>query len=214
MADMADKPKPQDDLSIEEILGSIRRIIAEDDDHAEKDAMAASESNQPDLDAQDDELLELTNKIEEDGTITDMTQFATPEKIKQPQPVEAELQNDPFIIEDDSRPDILETAPSPVQIPESSFAEDPTPMSRQEDEILSPDNLLSSTTAEATSAVMAKLARHTAIAEQTSSQGGVTIENLVREMLRPLLREWLDGHLPEMVETMVARELEKLSKRV
>lgn len=38
-----------------------------------------------------------------------------------------------------------------------------------------------------------------------------TLEGLVREMLRPMLREWLDAHLPDMVETMVAREIAKIT---
>jgi len=36
----------------------------------------------------------------------------------------------------------------------------------------------------------------------------------VREMLRPMLREWLDAHLPEMVETMVAREIAKITSQM
>ncbi|MBY0285465.1 MAG: DUF2497 domain-containing protein [Sphingomonas sp.] len=39
-----------------------------------------------------------------------------------------------------------------------------------------------------------------------------TLEGLVREMLRPMLREWLDAHLPEIVETMVAREIDRISQ--
>ena len=41
-----------------------------------------------------------------------------------------------------------------------------------------------------------------------------TLEGLVREMLRPMLREWLDAHLPEMVETMVAREIAKITSQM
>lgn len=38
-----------------------------------------------------------------------------------------------------------------------------------------------------------------------------TLEGLVREMLRPMLRDWLDANLPTLVETMVAREIEKIT---
>ena len=38
-----------------------------------------------------------------------------------------------------------------------------------------------------------------------------TLEGLVRDMLRPMLRDWLDANLPELVETMVAREIAKIS---
>lgn len=40
-----------------------------------------------------------------------------------------------------------------------------------------------------------------------------TLEGLVREMLRPMLREWLDAQLPGIVEAMVAREIERISQQ-
>ena len=42
----------------------------------------------------------------------------------------------------------------------------------------------------------------------------ISIESIVREMLKPMLKEWLDQNLPALVQKMVERELEKLSKRV
>jgi len=39
-----------------------------------------------------------------------------------------------------------------------------------------------------------------------------TLEALVREMLRPMLREWLDANLPELVERIVAREVERITR--
>jgi cell pole-organizing protein PopZ len=41
--------------------------------------------------------------------------------------------------------------------------------------------------------------------------GSDTLESLVREMLRPMLRDWLDTNLPAMVETMVAREISRIT---
>lgn len=38
-----------------------------------------------------------------------------------------------------------------------------------------------------------------------------TLEGLVREMLRPMLREWLDANLPPLVERIVAREIAKIT---
>ncbi|MFC3714038.1 DUF2497 domain-containing protein [Sphingoaurantiacus capsulatus] len=40
-----------------------------------------------------------------------------------------------------------------------------------------------------------------------------TLEGLVREMLKPMLAEWLDAHLPELVERVVTREVERLTRR-
>ena len=42
---------------------------------------------------------------------------------------------------------------------------------------------------------------------------GQTIEDLVKEMLRPMLKEWLDTNLPPMVERYVEREIARLTRR-
>ena len=43
--------------------------------------------------------------------------------------------------------------------------------------------------------------------------GGKTIEDLVKEMLRPMLKEWIDRSLPPMVEQLVEREIARLTRR-
>ena len=39
-----------------------------------------------------------------------------------------------------------------------------------------------------------------------------TLEDLVREMLRPMLKGWLDDNLPNMVERIVRAEIERVSR--
>lgn len=41
--------------------------------------------------------------------------------------------------------------------------------------------------------------------------GGLTIEDVVRDEVRELLRTWLDEHLPPMVERMVRAEIARIS---
>ena len=43
--------------------------------------------------------------------------------------------------------------------------------------------------------------------------GGPTLEDLVRDELRGLIGNWLDEHLPGLVETLVRSEIEKLTRR-
>jgi hypothetical protein len=43
-------------------------------------------------------------------------------------------------------------------------------------------------------------------------QNARTLEDLVREMLRPMLKAWLDDNLPGMVERMVRAEIERVSR--
>jgi hypothetical protein len=51
-----------------------------------------------------------------------------------------------------------------------------------------------------------------ALAQTVLVQNARTLEDLVREMLRPLLKSWLDDNLPGMVERMVRSEIERVSR--
>lgn len=44
------------------------------------------------------------------------------------------------------------------------------------------------------------------------SNNSRTLEDLVKELLRPMLKEWLDDNLPSMVERMVRQEIERISR--
>ncbi len=48
---------------------------------------------------------------------------------------------------------------------------------------------------------------------QLSTRTGVTVEDLMVEALKPLLKQWLDDQLPGMVERIVREELQKLIPR-
>lgn len=45
-------------------------------------------------------------------------------------------------------------------------------------------------------------------------RGGPTIEDLVRDEMRPILKEWLDQHLPPLVERLVRAEIERVVGRM
>jgi hypothetical protein len=55
----------------------------------------------------------------------------------------------------------------------------------------------------------------TLAAERASQvhRGGPTIEDLVREEIRPILKDWLDNHLPPLVERLVRAEIERVVGR-
>ena len=46
---------------------------------------------------------------------------------------------------------------------------------------------------------------------QIVRSGETSLEGLVREMLRPMLAEWLDRNLPEMVEGLVKAEIARIA---
>ena len=66
--------------------------------------------------------------------------------------------------------------------------------------------LISSITSAAVDSAFNSLA-HTVLV-----QNARTLEDLVREMLRPLLKTWLDDNLPSLVERLVRAEIERVSR--
>jgi cell pole-organizing protein PopZ len=61
-------------------------------------------------------------------------------------------------------------------------------------------------------ALSALTEREPAAASPTTAGDG-PLEAVVREMLKPMLKEWLDTHLPEIVEQLVAREVARITGR-
>jgi cell pole-organizing protein PopZ len=50
-----------------------------------------------------------------------------------------------------------------------------------------------------------------ALAQTVLVENVRTLEDLVREMLRPMLRSWLDNNLPTLVERLVLVEIERIA---
>jgi cell pole-organizing protein PopZ len=71
------------------------------------------------------------------------------------------------------------------------------------------EGLVSVRVAEASKAALAHL---NGINIDPRAQGN-TLDGLVREMLRPMLKEWLDANLPDLVERIVAREVARVIGR-
>ena len=68
-------------------------------------------------------------------------------------------------------------------------------------------------TAAATASVGALLRQLSSERSTQVHRGGPTIEDLVREEVRPLLKAWLDAHLPPLVERLVRQEIERVTGR-
>jgi uncharacterized protein len=78
--------------------------------------------------------------------------------------------------------------------------------------------LLSERTAAASFGSLAELASAVARQEMVHSDIPLgmserTLEGLIAELLRPMLREWLDRNLPGLIDRIVRREIEKLVRR-
>jgi len=70
-----------------------------------------------------------------------------------------------------------------------------------------PDSsIMSSATSAAVDAAFNSLAQTVLV------QNAMTLEDLVKEMLRPMLKSWLDDNLPGLVERIVKAEIERVSR--
>ncbi len=50
------------------------------------------------------------------------------------------------------------------------------------------------------------------LANTMLSGNGRTVDDLVKDMLRPMLKNWLDDNLPQLVERLVRAEIERVSR--
>ena len=75
------------------------------------------------------------------------------------------------------------------------------------------EGLLDAETAAASSAAFAAIVETAAEPDSSSESAGKTIESAAKEVMRPMIKEWLDANLPELVERLVRREIDRLSRR-
>jgi cell pole-organizing protein PopZ len=79
-----------------------------------------------------------------------------------------------------------------------------------EDEEVSEDALVDKVAETATVSAFARLSENIALAR---SKDGVTLEDIVAEQLKPLLKDWLDDNLPSLIERLVEKELQRLADK-
>lgn len=226
---MTTEQREQHEPSMEEILSSIRRIIADeeaeetsaDDDElgaAEAQAEAFNDDADALADAAEDEeseensedVLELTKMVRDSGEVVDLRSEGT--AIAEPA-AEPESEPEPAVADDE-----VELAPA-EETPLAMTRDEP----KQEDEIAVEtksaafgSEMLSGTAASAATGAFARLSeafQRTPPDESIAEDSGRTVEQFVEDMVRPLLKDWLDEHLPPIVERLVQKEIQKIARR-
>ena len=181
---------------MEEILSSIKRIIAEDSEAAlsaprVKRSVGLSPMTAPvaasDAHAEDSDVLELTDPV---AIETPTAPVAEPKGT--PMPKAATI--------------TAERAPTQTAAPVAEAAPaKPEPMAAP-----AKPELVSSSTVEASRSSLAALS---ALIVKPEITGSDTLEGLVRDMIKPMLAEWLDARLPDIVDRMVAQEIARITAR-
>ena len=77
------------------------------------------------------------------------------------------------------------------------------------------ESLISPAAASASTNAFARLdqGRRDRRARRPRRVAGITVEQLLVDLLTPMLRDWLDKNLPEIVERVVEQEVKKLARR-
>ena len=199
---MSNTPHPGPDLpesavsdpSMDDILASIRRILSEEDEQHASDAPHDG----------DDDVLTLDSSM----LLEPDTPAPPPDELPPPQP-------EPLAPSDVAPSVVVPSVVVPSVVVPSFVAPALPPLPPVEAPIMSqPNSLLSSTVAATATQAMSELVNSLHTERQTAVyRGGPTLEDLVRDEMRPLLATWLDTHLPEMVERVVRNEIERLAGR-
>ena len=180
---------------MEEILASIRRIIAEDEKPGDPPAPAGNDPH-----TAKEDVLELTEMVDEEGT----TQPASP-AAEMPGGAPAALPDGR--IEPEPPTAALTTDVEMVGEPE-------VPRGDAQPTSLDDRRLLSTAPSGAAAAAFARLAgvprERRPGSDIAVGAGDRTLEDIVREALRPLLRAWLDDNLPDLVERLVRAEISRV----
>jgi uncharacterized protein len=182
---MPENAKSPSEPSMEEIIASISRIITDEKTPVEPVRPVHGEKS---------EVLELTEVVDEDGSVRRVA----------PEAANSQRRS---------------TGSAPAVDPGAGNAtarSGPGPVLPEVEPRLEPgrERILSSATSGAAAAAFAQLG---ALPRERRREGELplggadrTLEDIVREMLRPLLQSWLDENLPGIVERLVREEIARV----
>ncbi len=206
--------------SMEDILASIRRILSEDE--AEEQAKAEEPAPAPEPEPEPEPELEPEPMpMPEPEPEPEPVFEPEPMVMAEPEPVEDVLElTDDMLVEDEIKPmfsmEDMEAIGAELEQDEPPPPPPPPPQPRRAAPIPPDDEpLMSDFAQDRASSALAQLARSVARDRAILlGNGGLTLEEMVREILKPILKDWLDENLPYMIERIVKNEIEKMVNRV
>jgi uncharacterized protein len=230
------QPAKSQEPSMEEILASIRRIIA-DDDATKTQVRPPEMANAPAPRPAAPTPRTPPPPVRPAAAPPRAPERVQHERIFEPALAAPEVDPGHGEIDDGAGSDILDLTesmaavpPEPAPAPVSGFrtinaqsdvifddepaAAAPAPVKAHSEEFTLPaaDRQEQHRDLLSTSASAAVDSAFGALASTVLTHSSRTIEDLVREMLRPMLKTWLDDNLPGMVERLVRAEIERVSR--
>ncbi|TWG95530.1 hypothetical protein L598_000300001340 [Mesorhizobium sp. J18] len=227
---MAQASSAQREPSMEEILASIRRIIEDSDPARNESSLTAFSSVEDDHD-EEDVGTEIAEAESFRGKLTPYRDFVAQPDSMRPADMQASRHEDGE--KAPSRPETGGKAPEierPTEAPAADFEEragedkaaevvapeasrmvEPTPPESMQDAkadgaVATKPAIISEFTGRKVAAAFEELN------EAVEATRRRNLDQLAEEMLRPMLREWLDSNLPALVEQLVREEIERIAR--
>lgn len=198
--------------SMEEILASIRRIIADDD--VSRNAANTVAPAPPPVAEVPRPAAVVPTPPPEPAPVFQAAPVFEPEPEPAPEVAEADILDlteemrapeAPSFRTIDAQPDIVFTEADAAASRDGTEPDHLEAARRQLAASMS-ESLVSSSTAASVDSAFNTLAQTVLV------QNARTLEDLVKEMLRPMLKSWLDDNLPGLVERLVRAEIERVSR--
>ena len=210
----------ESEQSIEDILASIRKIISDDDDDDvlelsdplpddEPDSVTASsasavagEPEQYDYEADACDLLVVEDMDEDKEAASEASSAAADAEV-----TAEDDDNDFGLVFEDAPEEPEEEIGEDVEEPEVAAAPQASADALQ-------SGLLSPEAAALTAGALASFRCGDSISGAMGiGANGNTVEALVADLLKPMLKQWLDIHLPSMVENLVCEEIQRIQRQ-
>ncbi|MAI12070.1 MAG: hypothetical protein CBD27_10095 [Rhodospirillaceae bacterium TMED167] len=227
---MAEENDPQQEPSMEDILASIRRILSEDEpkeviaetpaDLGVDPALAPEPAPEPEIASELEMEMDMASATEKMGAEETEDEFVPPVPEPETVPEEPESAFVPEIepeLASESAAEIPASFPPPpsgdplfediLELTQEMIAQPPS-------DVGAGAPILSGTAQVSSTDTLQELAK-ALLSRRDIAVGSreMTLEGLIREILRPLLREWLDENLPYLIERLVKKEIDHMVNR-
>jgi hypothetical protein len=238
--DVTTEPREQQEPSMEEILSSIRRIIADEEAHDDgaDDELGAAEARSEDgpeslarePEDDDEDVLELTRVVRESGEVVELQteRSSLDPRIEEPERAEpaysghsahqkfalaghepGSVADQKFALAGHQPGGVIDDVPQIDDAPQIEDEQVPSEKIRNSE-------LVSGAVASMATGAFAKLSQalqRTPEEVAVADASGRTVEQFVEDIARPMLKEWLDENLPAIIERLVQKEIQKISRR-
>jgi len=199
---MSAQAKPSEP-SMEEILASIRRIIS--DDEAKPAEEAAAPAAEPEPESQPAPVAALDDDVLDLGAEAALIVAPAAEPV--PPAAFVDDSDITFLDEQPAAASPPEPPAAPVEPPPAPYRPEPQPQPQAA--FAAVPDMASLLSDQASSVVTNAFGQ---LASTVLSNNARTLEDLVKDMLKPMLKTWLDDNLPTMVERLVRTEIERVAR--